>query len=231
MNMIDEVFAMKTKCPDEETLVDYLEGRLLDPERTGVEEHLSDCDSCLEEFIVTGDLARTAKKIPFNPVPVGVTQAAYDMMNRQPWTSSDWIGKRVKRSIEGLQEWLSDLFNPVPWKGWRLARIRGSRKEVYKDLIRMRKTFGETEMDIEIEKTGENKALIRVKPTDNIGHREDIRVTLSKGNREVVSGPLNKGYVVFEDIPFGHYRIISSRDGVILGEYLFKIKETHYGGR
>ena len=86
-------------------------------------------------------------------------------------------------------------------------------------------------MEIEIEKRGENKALIRVKPAAGISHKEDVRVTLKKGNREISSGLLNRGHVVFEDIPFGHYSIISSRDGVILGEYLFKIKETHYGGR
>jgi hypothetical protein len=101
---------------------------------------------------------------------------------------------------------------------------------VYKDLVRLRKTFGGMEMEIEIEKTGENKALIRVKPAGE-SHREEIRLTLRKGSREISSGLLSRGHVVFEDIPFGRYSIISSRDGVILGEYLFKIKETHYGGR
>jgi hypothetical protein len=230
-NNMNEASAMKTTCPDEETLVDYLEGRLSDHKRTGLEDHLSGCDACLEEIIVAGKFDRVEKEIMFDPVPAGVTQAAFDMINSPSGTSSDLIIERVKRSIEGLRAWLSDFLSPVLWRGWRLASIRGSGKEVFKDLVRLRKTFGEIAMDIEIEKKGENRALIRVRPADDMSHKEDVRVTLKKGNREISSGLLNRGYVLFEDIPFGHYSVTSSRDGVFLGEYLFKIKETHYGRR
>jgi len=223
---------MKTACPDEETLVNYLEGRLSDNERTGMEKHLSGCDTCLEEFIVARNLERSVKELQLDPVPAGVTKAAFDMINSQPLTPSGLIIERVKRPIEDLYAWLADLFSPALWRGWRFAQIRGSRKEVYKDLIRLRKTFGEIEVEIEIEKKGENKALIRVRlAKDSRNKEEDVRATLKKGNREISSNLLNKGYAVFEDIPFGHYSIIFSGDGVILGEYLFKIKETHYGRR
>jgi hypothetical protein len=220
---------MKTLCPDEEMFVDYLEGRISNDERTGIEEHLSDCDTCLEEFIVAGNLERAEEGFQSDPVPAGVTQAALHVINSQTLTPSGLLIERFKRSIKDLYAWLSIFFNPAIWRGWGFSQIRGSKKVVYKDLIRLKKIFREIEAEIEIEKKGEDRTLIRVRLEGDIRNKEDVRATLKKGDREISSNLFNRGYAVFEDVPFGHYSITFSRNGVILGEYFFKIKETHYG--
>lgn len=220
---------MKTVCPDEEMFVDYLEGRLSNNKRTKIEEHLSECDTCLEEFIVASNLERVEEGLQLDPVPAGLTQAALHVINNQSLIPSGSLIERVKGSIKDLYTWLSAFFSPAIWRGWGFAQIRGSRKEVYKDLIRLRQTFGEIEAEIEIEKKGENRALIRVQLADDARNKEDVRATLKKGDREISSNLFNRGYAVFEDVPFGHYSITFSRNGIILGEYFFKIKETHYG--
>lgn len=220
---------MKIVCPDEEMLVDYLEGRLSNDERAVIEEHLSDCDTCLEEFVVAGNLERMEEGLQSDPVPANVTEAALHMISSRALTPSGLLIEKVKRAIKSLYSWLSNFFSPDIWRGWGFAQIRSSKKVVYKDLIRLKKIFREIEAEIEIEKKAESKTLIRVRLSDDIRDKEEVRATLKKGDREVSSNLFNRGYAVFEDVPFGHYSITFSRNSVILGEYFFKIKETHYG--
>ena len=220
---------MKTPCPDEEMLADYLEGRLFDGERHEIDEHLSGCDICLEDLMVARSLVRGGDSLELDPVPSQVTQAAVSLVNSQ---GSIWPGslrERLNRSIKGLHLRLSGLFSPTPWGEWRLAPIRGSKKVVSRDLISLRKAFKGIDVEIEIEKTGESKALIRVKLPKNNSLGKRIRVTLKRGEREISSHLLDGGYALFEDIPFGHYGLTFARDGVMLGTYFFEIKESSNG--
>ena len=91
--------------------------------------------------------------------------------------------------------------------------------------------FKEIETEIEIEKIGAGKAHIRVKFPEAYKPREAIRVTLKKGRREIASYLLDGAYVLFENIPFGHYGISLAENGMNLGTYLFEIKETRHGRR
>ena len=67
---------MKMTCPDEERLLDYLEGRLSEEDRSRVEEHLSDCERCLEALVVTNGLLRSRDRFELEAVPPEVTEAA-----------------------------------------------------------------------------------------------------------------------------------------------------------
>ena len=222
---------MKTVCPDEEMIADYLEGRVSHDERSEIEEHLSCCERCLDEFIVARNLVRGEDRFELDPVPSRVTQAAARLVSSEGLISFGTLRERFRRLIKGIYSRISDLFHLTPWGEWRLAPIRGSRRVVSKDLIHLRKTFKEIEAEIEIEKAGENKALIRVTLPEDARQGKRIRVTLKKGEREISSHLLNGGYALFEDIPFGHYSLTFFRDGVMLGKYLFNIKETRYGRR
>jgi hypothetical protein len=220
---------VKITCPDEERLADYLELRLSDDERAEIEEHLSECERCLEVFFVARNLTWHEDRPTMDSVPSEVTKAALHLVHNRGSISSSIPWQGLKRLIKGLRSRSSGLLSPAPWGTWRLAPIRGSRRAVPKGLIHLRKTFKGVEVEIEIEKTGKDKTLIRVKLPDDARQIKDVRVTLKKGEREISSYLLNRGYAVFEDILFGHYRISFSRSGVMLGEYLFNTKETHHG--
>ena len=217
---------MKRSIHDEEMLADYLEGRLSEKERSKMEQHLTECQTCLEDLIVTNDMVRGGEGPEVNPVPDRVTQAAVHLVNNRSFlipAGSLW--ERTKQSIKGLYAKLSDPFRAALQGEWSLAPIRGSRRFVSDDLIHIRKTFKEVETDIEIEKTGDQKAHIRVSlPRAEL--ERGIRVTLIRGEREISSHPLNDGPALFEEIPFGHYGLTFARNGVKLGTYLFKIKES-----
>jgi anti-sigma factor RsiW len=65
---------MNRSCPDEEMFSDYIEGRLNDNDRSKIEEHLSECDTCLQEIVMANDLIRGAGNIKTDPVPAAVTR-------------------------------------------------------------------------------------------------------------------------------------------------------------
>ena len=101
---------------------------------------------------------------------------------------------------------------------------------VSKDLVRLKKSFKTVDVEIEIEKTGENTSCIRVRLPRNA---EGIRITLVQDDRgrEISSQLLNGGDAIFEEIRFGHYSLIFTRDGEKLGVYRFVTKESEHAGK
>lgn len=212
----------KKSCPGEEIIADYLEGRLSAEDKEAMDVHLSECQLCLEELVIAGKAIRDAAEAP--PVPSGVTEAAVRLVAGRTTGVAE---KGLKESIATCMEKISDCFRySLPWR-WQHATIRSSKVESAPDLVVIKKVFKEIEAEIEIEKTGEDKAHIRVKA----GGREKngIRVTLKKGEREISSQLLSGGYAFFEDIPYGRYEIVFSANGSELGSYTFEIRESRNG--
>lgn len=220
---------MRTICPDEEMLADYIEGRLSDAEGSQIEEHLAGCEMCLEEFVAGRSTVQGEDQFHVHPVPPEVTHAAVNLVKSRGGASCGALVESFKRLLRGLYAGILDLFRPTPWGRWQLASIRGNKRVLAKDLIYLRKTFPQMEAEIEIEKTGERSALIRVTVPKEGRKGETVRVTLKSRGREISSALLDGDYLLFDDIPFGHYSLNFARDGVRLGAYSFEIKETRHG--
>lgn len=217
---------MKKSCPNEEMLAAYVESLLPDHQKPWLEAHLSACDACLEEFKLTNSIVRGRNRFDADTVPPEVTHSAVRLVNSQNVMPSGALEKKIKRSLSILHaKLLHHLRLPMQFQ-WQLAPIRGSRKAVSGALFRIKKSFREFETEIEIEKTGENTAHIRVRLFERNGCSNGIRVTLKRGERELCSSLFSGGRVLFEDISFGPCKLIFDRDGVSLGAYLFDIKET-----
>ena len=218
---------MKTTCPNEEKLACYLEGSLSDHDRAVMESHLSECEICLDNLMVTRSIVRGGA-LSLDEVPAKVTRSAVRLVKRQIGLAGDPIAHVLKRPFKNLWLALSSFFGPASWAEWRLAPIRSSRKLVSRNIVHIRKSFKDidTDIDIEIEKTKGEKAHIRVNLPDCNQYNESIRVTLKKGERELSSYLLGKGDILFEDVPFGCYSLTFSKNGAVLGKYLFKIKES-----
>ena len=95
-------------------------------------------------------------------------------------------------------------------------------------LKQIRKSFADFDAEIEIEKTGPDRARIDVMLNEKTP-ANPIRITLLKNRREVSSYLAKGTNAVFEDMPFDHYLILFTRNGVKIGEYLFEIKESRNG--
>jgi len=217
---------MYDKCLKKEEIVDYLEGRLTGDDRTRAELHLSECDSCVEELVVFNGIVRSGMLSDFDPVPEEVTQSAiHSIKVAEDYPSSESALRTFKRM---LSKWLDIFRDFLPLRNLRLAPIRGSKRVVSEDLVLIRKSFADFDAEIEIEKTGPDRARIDVmlhKRTSEV----PIRVTLLKNQREVSSYLSNGTNAVFEDMPFDHYLILFTRNGAKIGEYLFEIKESRNG--
>ena len=219
---------MKRTCPDEETIAAYIEGLLPEHERPRMEAHLSECDTCLDELNLTTSIVRGGNRFDTDMVPK-VTRSAVRLVNSQVSISNCSVDEKIRRSVRGLHSRLLDYLRFPVRGGWQLAPIRGSKKAVSADLFHIRKSFREFDTDIEIEKTGENKAHLRIRLTEHNGHKDEIRATLKKGEREFYSALSSGGRVLFEDISFGPYTLIFARNGASLGAYPFEIKESGNG--
>jgi len=222
---------MTKPCPDEEKLLDYLAGRLAEDDRFEVEEHLSHCQTCLDALVVTTGMVRDEDRLELDPVPAEVTESAAQLVTRQCAKSCGALMEKLERSLRDKFSKISDSLRFGPWTRWQPVPIRGAKKVASDDLLCLRVPFKGIETEIEIEKTGSNRAHIRVKLHEAGKHAEGVRVTLKAGEREIASYPFGGGYVLFEDIPFGHYSISLGKDGFQFGTYLFEIKETLHGGK
>ena len=220
---------MKESCPDEEMIATYVEGLLSDDHRPRMEAHLSECDACLDEFRLTHSIVRGGNRFDADTAPPEVTQAAVRLVNSRNAMSGGVLEDKIKRSLNTLCSKLTGLLRLPATGGLQLAPVRGSRRAVSDDLFCIKKSFKEFDTEIEIEKTGENTAHIRVKLFECNGYSSRIRVTLKRGEGELCSSLFSVGRVLFEDISFGPCKLVFHRDGVNLGAYLFDIRETRNG--
>jgi len=222
---------MKTLCPDEETLADYIEHLLPESKRRWVALHLIECDACLDEYGLAKGMVRGGAAPETDPAPAEVTHSAVRLVSRQVSIKGSSLEERTGRYLKELHARVRHYFGQTALAQPGLAPIRGRNRAVSKDLFHIKKGFREFETDIEIEKTGENMAQLRIRLSGHKGHRDNIRVTLKTGERELCSSLPNKGQVLFEDITFGSYTLLFTKNGSSLGAYPFEIKESRNGSK
>ena len=222
---------MKNNCPDEEILASYVEGLLTENERSQMEAHLAQCDTCREEFKLSSHLVRRGADVDIDMAPPEVTRTAIQLVNSADFASGGLLKKKFARTSAALQDRLFQYLRFPFGPKWDLATVRGNSKTMPDDLFHIKKNYREFDAEIEIEKTGENAAHIRVNLFGHNGCGDNIRITLKQGKRELCSSLSSHGHVLFEDISFGPYELIFDRDGVNLGAYRFDIKETHNGNK
>ena len=223
---------MTPACIDEELLAGYLEGDLSEAQRNRVEAHLAGCENCLQEFVLTRNMVQGIGERDLEPVPEKVTAYAMQQVRRDKRKPFVPLKKIFKQSARDLYNKVSDVLTPGPGRELEFAAVRSGRVRTSSNGIIIQKTFAKIQTEIEIEKTIQDNAHIKVRFPGNDRQSIGTRVTLHKGDREVASFLYDKlGYVLFEDVPFGRYSLVFRRDGNVFGTYLFELKETNHGRR
>jgi hypothetical protein len=222
---------MRQLCPNDERLIDYIEGRLSEEERSDLEIHLSVCEMCLEELVITNNIVARKDIYELEQSPSEVTDAAVNLVaDRSPLPSSVLIDS-VNKFFSKLGSYIVNPIRVWPWGRWNPAPLRGVKVAASEDYVCLEVSFKDLKTEIEIEKTGINKANIRLRLNQPIKNPKSLRVTLKNGERELASYLLDGTYVFFEDIPFGHYSISLAEDNVTIETYSFEIKESYHGGK
>ena len=218
---------MNNTCLKDEKIIDYLEDRLPVTDRSRAEQHLSECDVCLEEVLAAKGIVRGGSLSEFEPVPEEVTQRAIKAV--QDFQEHSLLEKISAFLKENLSGWFESFMELWSWRSLGFAPVRSSKRVVSEDLILIKKSFPDFNAKIEIEKSGDDKARIWVTVTEENGPKNPLRVSLFKDGREMSSHLLNGSGALFEDIPFSHYTLLFIRDGLKAGEYLFEIKGSRHG--
>jgi hypothetical protein len=216
---------MKRDCEYETWLPDYTEGTLDESRADALEAHLVECPVCIETATLLAALARQDEGSALDPVPPELTLSILSSLlpgakgGRGPMGE---LGRKAQAAGHLAFDALSALFK----RPWQLSPARGPESIDDGALVRVKKVFKGTLVEIDIEKTGPGTALLRILlPNPSAGWR-NARVTLKRGRREIGSYPLDEGYVVIEDVDFGRYNLLFSSNGTELGRYHFQIRET-----
>ncbi len=202
------------RCPDEETLAAFIEGKLSDAEHTEMASHFLVCDRCRETVMAAcGDPPRRLR-IPFETIS-RATAALPD--KESPW---EVVVRFAADFVEVLKNTGSrtQYFAPV----YTNAR---SGKAVEGSLVACAQSIGGIDTEVEIERIGPSTGEVKVVLKEGGGiPMPSIRVTLKSKNKELASYMAPGGAAVFERLPFGPYSILISRRGVSLGELALEMK-------
>ncbi|MGA1863526.1 MAG: hypothetical protein ACMUHX_00530 [bacterium] len=129
----------------------------------------------------------------------------------------------------------NEVFNMVNMGGsgmmenGRLLTVRSFKRKIIENLVNLRVPFGDIETEVEIEKTGKDRACIKINLPEAKKSEKTLRITLKKNKREIASFLSDGKLMLFENIPFGHYSISLIKDEIKIGEYFFEIRETSHG--
>ncbi|NNF97888.1 MAG: hypothetical protein HKM93_00775 [Desulfobacteraceae bacterium] len=212
-----------TACPNDETLMDFLEHRLAATMREKVEHHMTRCADCREQVAVCAGLLSDGADEDMVTVPAGVTQRAVDAVlavDRETWPRklSQNALQWMDRGVEALER--------LTWKAVPAAvAVRNKTAAFSTGIIHREKRFDDVEMVIEIEKSGADHAMIRVSEKSAQKDMVPVRVALFRQEREIASAVLGDAGVCFEDISLGTYGLVFVRDNKNLGQYDFEITD------
>jgi hypothetical protein len=223
---------MKRICPQEEVLADYLAGRLSEENTSDLESHLAGCRRCLDEITISESLIQHDDSTAYEPVPHGVTESAVILVKDRMRPEAVNLREKCFQVIKNTASWISARLSINFYPRDQLAPVRSSERTITNDYFHVQKSFKEIITDIEVEKTGRKRAGVRVSLVSDTRKENNIRVTLLDSNeREMASFLLSRGFVLFEDIPFGHYRLAFVRSGRRIGMYQFEIKDSSHAKR
>jgi Putative zinc-finger len=216
---------MKRDCKYETWLPDYIEGTLDEAVTDTLEEHLADCSMCLETATLLTVLRRQEDGFDLDPVPPELTLSALASIRLRTKGDSTPL-RRLGMKAQAMGALALCSLRTIFDSPWQLSPARGPETGANEALVRVKRLFKGVAVEIEIEKTGPRTALLRILLPDPPPKWRNARVTLKRGRREIGSYPLNEGYVVIEDIDFGRYNLLFSRNGTEMGRYHFEIRET-----
>lgn len=214
---------MTTRCPNEETLHDYLEGNLPTGMREQIEDHLSQCDTCRELIAVFDSVLYLGETPDMVSVPDHVTEKALaGVRGLERKTLSGLIGRSLHQVRHGMRQW----GRKIEWFFGQEPVLVRSAQTAAEDVVQVTKILAGMDACIEIEKCGDAKACIRVDLFSTENTPPSVRVTLKAGDREVASCLSTGSPALFEDITFGAYVLTFTRQGKHIGEYAFELRES-----
>jgi hypothetical protein len=213
------------QCPGEETLADYLGNRLPADAQQALEQHLCQCDPCLEAVIAGAALPEEEGRESIAATPGSAIQRALSCIGAE---GTGLLPAFWTRLVAVCRSLVTSLMEIIFFKQPAAAQVRGNRRVISQNLVVIEKKFPEIQLEIEIEKTGARTADIKVRAiSPDAGARLDgVRVNILHDSREIASFITAGGEALFENITFGEYTITVQHGEKRLGHLLLAVKES-----
>lgn len=207
------------KCLSETEIGAYLEGRLSSSGKEAVDGHVAACNKCWKDFVAVSRVMNREDAADEN-VPEYLIAKAVGMFPEKT-SVFDLVLNLLKDCVKVLYCPPDiNIFTPVA-----VPALRG-KKAVSSEMIVLKKSFEDIEVELDIEKVAGSLCSIRV-AVDDLNRKRSvntIRIELISEGRELESSILEDGETVLEDIGLGKYTIRINKKGKTLGEIALKIK-------
>lgn len=230
--MIDSYFRTKKpderflSCPTEEVLCNYLGDRLPQDEREDLEWHLCQCEACLQAVMLSAQLPEHDAEGFSAEAPRFALQRLLSLVPAAQKQSFSMRWERFKAACMSFMKACSEI---IFFREPEAVYVRGNKKIISKNLVVLEKIFKDIQLEIEVEKIGEQMANIKVKTSSpETGSRVDgLRVNIrDDAHREIASFMTAGGEALFENIAFGEYTISVKKNGNNVGNLLLAVKES-----
>jgi hypothetical protein len=207
------------KCLSDSEFGAYIEGGLSSGRKEAIESHLAGCQKCWKEFVAINRVI-IREDAPVENVLEYLIEKALGMFPDKI-SVFDIVLNLLRDSVKVF--YCSpdiNIFTPLP-----VPALRGE-KAMPPEMIVLKKSFEDIEVELDIEKVAGSLCNIRV-AVDDLSRKilmNTLRVELISDDRELVSSLLEDGETVLEDLGLGKYTIRINKKGKTLGEIALKIK-------
>lgn len=167
----------------------------------------------------------------------GGCEVKTDSVSDTPWKQTIERAKKLGEEIfkERLARVVSQLgrvgsvgLKDLPRQLGTIRHTGGRRLARNRDLVRISKSFSGLRVGLVVENSDGGTAAIRILAYPDRDLDGSMRVTLTRNGRDVSSLLLEGTSVVFEEVAFGRYVLVLTRNGHVKGEFPFEIKETRH---
>lgn len=209
---------MESTCPDMSILYKYLNKALKGSEKAHFEEHLADCDACLESLVIARKLSKDKVLLQFEPVHKW--HVAQKRKPDQSFSENTGVYKRISQQIN---HFMAELFHT---RQLAYARIRSNKELDIKPSIEIEKKLDQFPIHIRIEKISRNLANMEVRLISSYSSKDVFSVILSGENQAYKARKMQNGKAFFERLPFETYDLTLTQNTDEKAGFQFSINEV-----
>ena len=206
---------MNFPCLDAAMLAGYVDGQLTEDERSEVENHMLDCDLCMETLAVSKTFLNEMNLADYETAAAGTGVGA--------------VIENVKKKIDSFYGWVSELAPPAWFMEFSPSAVRSSvSAEPSRAAVLVTRRMGDLQAEMYVQKSRMDAAFMAVKVTTGRKNAQNVCLTLAREEGGLQARYVTRDYEVFDNLGFGAYRLIVEQNADEKGAYLFHIDEEGF---